>query len=51
MSHSKRQPEAAGPPLVERISDRVNTLVERLLVLIGAAICLILFAQVLRPFS
>ena len=31
---------------VERVSGWVNQLVERLLVLIGAAICLILFAQV-----
>lgn len=50
MSGDERQPEAADSPLIERISSRVNTLVERLLVLTGAAICLILFAQVLSRY-
>ncbi|EKD34305.1 MAG: DctQ, TRAP-type C4-dicarboxylate transport system [uncultured bacterium] len=37
---------AAGPTYVERISGLINRLVERFLVVIGASICLILFAQV-----
>jgi TRAP-type C4-dicarboxylate transport system permease small subunit len=37
---------AAGPISVEKISGLVNRLVEQLLIVIGASICLILFAQV-----
>jgi TRAP-type C4-dicarboxylate transport system permease small subunit len=37
---------AAGPIFVEKISGLVNRLVEQLLIVIGASICLILFAQV-----
>ena len=38
---------AADLTFIEKISGRVNRVVERLLVGIGAAICLILFAQVI----
>lgn len=38
---------AAAPTHVERISGLVNRLVEQLLIVIGATICLILFAQVI----
>ncbi len=41
----KKSP-AADPTFVEKISGRVNRVVEQLLVGTGAAICLILFAQV-----
>lgn len=42
-----KQSPAAAPTFVERISGWVNRLVELLLVGTGAAICLILFAQVI----
>ncbi len=42
-----RQSPAADPTFVEKVSGRVNKVVERLLVGTGAAICLILFAQVI----
>ena len=50
MNRGQRHPEATGPSLVERLSGWVNTQVERLLVMTGAAICLILFAQVLSRY-
>jgi len=41
------QSPAADPTFIEKISGRVNRVVEQLLVGTGAAICLILFAQVI----
>jgi TRAP-type C4-dicarboxylate transport system permease small subunit len=40
-------PTAADPTSIERISGLVNRLVEQSLIVTGAAICLILFAQVI----
>lgn len=44
--HSPPQPSA-----IDRLSGRVNTAVERVLLVIGSAICLILFAQVLCRYA
>ena len=38
------------PPL-QRISEAINTLVEKVLFVIGAVICLILFAQVISRYA
>lgn len=47
MSGVEQPLATANASLSERVSGWVNQVVERLLVLIGAAICLILFAQVI----
>ena len=38
-------------PALERASAAINTVVEKLLILIGAAICVILFAQVVSRYA
>lgn len=38
-------------PFIEKLSTKVNTLVEKVLLVIGSSICLILFAQVLCRYS
>jgi TRAP-type C4-dicarboxylate transport system permease small subunit len=45
--------QQAGPRpfAIERLSNRINTLVEKALLLFGSAICLILFAQVLCRYA
>lgn len=53
MSEEEEKPyPAAGPTCLEKWSGLVNRLVERILIVIGASICLILFAQVVcRSFG
>lgn len=46
-----QQPQDPSLSAIGRLSGRVNTLVERLLLGIGSAICLILFAQVLCRYA
>jgi len=38
-------------PILQRISQTINTVVEKVLMVIGAAICLILFAQVASRYA
>ena len=46
-----KQPITAEDSILRRLSGWINTLVERLLLVIGSAICLILFAQVLCRYA
>ncbi len=45
------QHSAFPPSAIDRLSARINILVERVLLVIGSAICLILFAQVLCRYA
>ncbi len=47
----KRHDLLPRPSVITRLSERINTLVEWLLLAIGSAICLILFAQVLCRYA
>ncbi len=45
------QQTASRPSVIEQLSRRINTVVEKVLLLFGSAICLILFAQVLCRYA
>ncbi len=45
------QQTASRPSAIEQLSRRINTVVEKVLLVLGSAICLILFAQVLCRYA